>query len=207
MSMGREGITLWFTGLSGAGKSTVADEVTRRLAGRGVRVQRLDGDVVRTTLCADLGFSREDRDTNIARVAFVAGLLTEHGVITLASFISPFRSQREQAREIIGSFAEVYVRCGVETCIRRDPKGLYRKALAGEIPNFTGISQVYQEPRKPELVLDTEHRDSEACVAQVINYLEEQGYVARSGQRPGTGLTPEEEAEVEARLQALGYFV
>src|SRR5690625_3168929 len=140
------GITLWFTGMSGAGKTTVAVAVEKLLQQRGARVERLDGDVVRESLTRDLGFSKEDRDKNIERVTFVAKLLTRQGVIVLASFISPYKATREYSRQQIGEFAEVYVEAPLDVLIERDVKGLYKKALAGEIANFTGISDPYEAP-------------------------------------------------------------
>lgn len=173
-----KGATVWLTGLSGAGKTTICRLVERKLSEAGVPTERLDGDEVRSRLCPDLGFSREDRIRNIERVSYVAKLLTRHGVVVLASFISPYRSMRAFLRSEIDPFVEVYVKCPLEECIRRDVKGLYRKALAGSIPAFTGISDPYEEPDHPELVLDTENETAEESAAKTIEYLKERGYVS-----------------------------
>ncbi|KEQ25971.1 adenylylsulfate kinase [Paenibacillus tyrfis] len=171
------GATVWLTGLSGAGKTTICRLVEEKLAAAGLPVELLDGDVVRRQLCADLGFSREDRFRNIERVAYVAKLLTRNRVIVLASFISPYRSMRDYVRQEIAPFIEVYVKCSLEECIRRDVKGLYRKAINGEIAHFTGISDPYEEPGQPELVVDTEQETEEASAAKVVEYLIARGYI------------------------------
>src|SRR5579885_2896952 len=152
------GFTLWLTGLSGAGKSTIADTIAPILRARGVPVEVLDGDVVRTNLSKGLGFSKEDRDTNIRRIGFVAHLLARNGVAVITAAISPYRATRAEVRREIGRFVEVYVRASLAACIRRDTKGLYRRALAGEIPQFTGVSDPYEEPLAPELVVDTDRK-------------------------------------------------
>jgi len=166
-----KGVTLWFTGLSGSGKTTIAVEVEKELKKRGYRVQRLDGDIVRQHLTRDLGFSKEDRDENIRRVSFVAKLLTDHDVITLCCFISPYHKARQEARELIGEFIEVYVNAPLEVCEARDVKGLYKKARAGEIVEFTGISDPYEPPKEPEIELRTNQKRIEDCVRIVIEYL------------------------------------
>ena len=173
----QKGFTAWFTGLPCSGKTTVADRVAEVLKERGLRVERLDGDIVRKGLTSDLGFSKEDRDENIKRVTYVAKLLTRNGVAVLATFVSPYRERRAKTREEIGSFVEIYTRCPVEVCIERDEKGMYKKALAGEIKNFTGIDDPYEEPEDPELTLDTDRTTVEECVRKVLDYLEENGYV------------------------------
>lgn len=173
----RQGFTLWFTGLSGAGKTTVARLVEGELRRRCLKVEVLDGDLVRTNLSKGLGFSKEDRDTNILRIAFVCKLLTRNGVATIASAISPYREIRDQARREIGNFVEVYVKCSLEECIKRDVKGLYQKAIQGEIPNFTGVSDPYEEPLDPELVLDTCAEAPEESASRVIRRLEKLGYL------------------------------
>ena len=172
------GFTLWLTGLSGAGKSTIAHAVAERLRALGVPVEILDGDEVRLNLSKGLGFSREDRDTNVRRIGYVAKLLTRNGVAVIPAAISPFRSVRDEVRRDIGAFVEVHVKASLDECIRRDTKGLYRKALAGEIPQFTGVSDPYEEPVKPELVVDTEHEDVNTSTERVIARLRELGYVA-----------------------------
>jgi adenylyl-sulfate kinase len=164
-------------GLSGAGKTTIAVPLTEELLSRGFRAERLDGDVVRKSLTRDLGFSKEDRDMNIERVTFVAKLLTRNGVIVPCAFISPYRAERARAREEIGEFIEVYVECPVEVCADRDVKGLYAKAYAGEIPNFTGVSDPYEPPENPEIVVHTANETVEESVGKIIAYLEETGYI------------------------------
>ena len=161
---------MWFTGLSGSGKTTICRNVQETLRKRHIQVELLDGDVVRQHLTKDLGFSRQDRLTNIERVAFVADLLSKHGVITLASFITPFH---------ISSFREVYVQCPVEKCNERDVKGLYKKALKGEIQNFTGITDPYEPPRNPELILRTDRESIAESSQKVVRFLEEQGFIPK----------------------------
>jgi adenylylsulfate kinase len=168
----QKGFTLWFTGLSGSGKTTIAREVERRLKAEGCKVECLDGDEIREYLCRDLGFSKEDRDENIRRVSYVAGLLTRNDIITLCCFISPYREARQEARELIGDFIEVYVNAPLEVCETRDVKGLYRKARAGLISNFTGVSDSYEPPENPELEIDST-KDLSYSVEQVLDYLKE----------------------------------
>jgi adenylyl-sulfate kinase len=178
MSQGNRGFVVWFTGLSGAGKSTLADALAPQLRAAGRRVELLDGDVVRTHLSKGLGFSREDRDTNIARIAFVSHLLARNGVAVLVAAISPFRQARDDARKVIGDFVEVHVAPPLEECIKRDVKGLYKKALSGEIKQFTGVSDPYEEPLSPELRLDTSAGSVDASVARLVSKLRELGYVS-----------------------------
>ena len=172
------GFTLWFTGLSGAGKSTVADIVGPRLEEAGRLVEYLDGDVVRTHLSKGLGFSKEDRDTNIERIGWVASRLTRHGAAVLVSAISPYEETRQKARKLVeehGAFVEVFVEASVEECARRDVKGLYKKAFAGEIKEFTGVSDPYEPPASPELVIHTEGEGPEESAQRVLAKLEELG--------------------------------
>ena len=173
----QKGFTLWFTGLSGSGKTAIAKLVEQELRDRGLKVERLDGDIVRQSLTRDLGFSKQDRDKNIERVTFVAKLLTRNGVAVLCSFISPYRERRAKSRQEIGEFIEVYVECPVEVCAQRDVKGLYDKAFAGEIENFTGVSDPYEEPEEPEIVCHTARETPEESGGKIIAYLEEQRYL------------------------------
>lgn len=173
----QKGFTAWFTGLPCSGKTSIADGVAEILKERGYRVERLDGDIVRKSLTSDLGFSKEDRDENIKRVTFVAKLLTKNNVAVLATFVSPYRERRAKTREEIGNFVEIYTRCPVEVCMKRDIKGMYRKAMAGEIKNFTGISDPYEEPENPELILDTDKETVEECAQKVLHKLQELGYL------------------------------
>ncbi|HVH66851.1 MAG TPA: adenylyl-sulfate kinase [Gemmatimonadales bacterium] len=173
------GFTLWFTGLSGAGKSTLAGAVSAELHGHGMRVEVLDGDDVRRNLSKGLGFSREDRDTNIRRIGYVAKLLTRNGVVVITAAISPYRAIRDEVRGEIDAFVEVYVKASLDECIRRDTKGLYRRALAGAIPQFTGVSDPYEEPLAPELVIETEREEVAESATRVIDRLLELGHLAR----------------------------
>jgi adenylyl-sulfate kinase len=173
----QKGVTIWLTGLSGAGKTSIAIPLTEELQKRGIKVERLDGDVVRKKLTRDLGFSKEDRDKNIERVTFVAKLLTRNDVIVPCAFISPYRAERARAREEIGEFIEVFVECPLEVCAERDVKGMYAKAFAGEIPNFTGVSDPYEAPENPEITCHTAEETVGESVAKVLAYLEEKGYL------------------------------
>ncbi len=173
-----EGFVLWFTGLSGSGKSAVAERVAIVLEREyDELVERLDGDIVRQHLTYDLGFSKEDRDMNIERVSYVAKLLSRNGVCVLSSFISPYIERRNKTRDMVTNFIEVFVKCPVEVCEQRDVKGLYKKAREGIIKNFTGISDPYEEPENPEIVLDTDKESIEESVQIVIDHLEKQGYI------------------------------
>jgi adenylylsulfate kinase len=172
------GFTLWFTGLSGAGKTTVADIVEHELRERIGVVEVLDGDIVRTNLSKGLSFSREDRDTNVLRIGFVANLLTRNGVAVIVSAISPFKEARDQVRREIGDgFIEIFVDAPLEVCAERDVKGLYKKAYSGEIPQFTGVSDPYEAPTTPELTLKTNEEEPEESASRVIAKLEELGYL------------------------------
>ena len=159
------------------GKTAIAKPLAAALKDRGLKVERLDGDIVRRSLASDLGFTKEDRDENIKRVTFVAKLLTRNGVKVLATFVSPYRERRRKSREEIGEFMEVYVRCSVEECMRRDVKGMYMKAMAGEITGFTGVDDPYEEPQNPELVLDTDDETVEESVGRVLEKMESLGYL------------------------------
>ncbi len=177
LGLNSQGIILWLTGLSGAGKTTIAKGVAQELLTRNCRVELLDGDVVRTNLSKGLGFSKEDRDTNIRRIGFVANLLSRNGVVAIASAISPYRSIRDELRRTTTNFVEVYVQATLAVCESRDVKGLYAQARAGKIKNFTGISDPYEEPLNPEITCMTEKFTIEQCVSQVVNYLDQQGYI------------------------------
>ena len=198
-----QGFTLWFTGLSGAGKSTISNALAPLLRERGHRVEILDGDEVRTNLSKGLTFSKEDRDINIRRIGYVCNLLSRNGVVAISAAISPYRSVRDEVRESMDNFVEVYATCSIEHLSERDPKGLYKKALAGEIKNFTGISDPYEEPLKPEIVCDTEAETLQQSLDKILTALELLGYVP-PGEDDDT--TPEEEEAIKQRLQALGYL-
>lgn len=175
--MEQKGVTVWFTGLSGAGKTTISRAVEEKLRAQNLKIEILDGDIVRTNLTKGLGFSREDRDENIRRIGFVSHLLTRNGVIVLVSAISPYRSTRQEVRERIGSFVEVYVNAPLAVCEERDVKGLYKRARAGEIANFTGISDPYEPPDQPEIICNTSEEKLEESVAKVMAGLTELGYL------------------------------
>ncbi len=174
-----KGFTLWFTGLSGAGKTTLARLVETELRNRGSRVEVLDGDIIRTNLSKGLGFSKEDRDTNIRRIGFVCNLLTRNGVVAIAAAISPYREVRDELRRDIGSFVEVYVSCPISVLAERDVKGLYKKALAGEIKNFTGVDDPYESPLAAEVIVETDGESAEESAARIISKLEEMSLISR----------------------------
>lgn len=174
----KEGFVLWLTGLSGSGKTSISLELEKRFKERGIRyVQRLDGDVVRRELTKDLGFSKEDRDENIRRVGFVAKLLSENGVVTICAFISPYRDVRQEVRNKCKNFIEIFVSCPLEILIKRDPKGLYKKALNGEIKGFTGIDDPYEEPKNPEIIVDTSKESLNDSVEKIISYIDKRGLI------------------------------
>jgi len=176
-----KGFALWLTGMSGAGKSTLSQPVAERLKKLGHRVEILDGDIVRTNLSQGLGFSKEDRDINIRRIGFVSGLLARNGVVAITADISPYRAIRAEVRQMVtqdgSGFVEVFVKCPLEVLAERDVKGLYKKALAGEIGNFTGVSDPYEEPLAPEVTIDSSSETVEASVEKILAKLRELGLV------------------------------
>ena len=176
----KKGFTLWFTGLSGAGKTTISSRVAPILKERGLQVEVLDGDVVRENLSTRLGFSKEDRDENIRRIGWICELLTRNGVATLAAAISPYREARDQVRQRVQPFVLVYCDAPLQVLVERDVKGLYKRALAGEIKNFTGVDDPYEPPENPDVHLDTAGTTVEHCVSQVITHLEERGLVPKA---------------------------
>ena len=178
----QRGFTLWFTGLSGAGKSTLSNHVANELRRRGLKVEILDGDEVRTNLSQGLGFSKEDRDTNIKRIGYVCKLLTRNGVVAISAAISPYKEVRDHNRQQIGQFIEIYVQCSIEALTKRDVKGLYKKALAGELPNFTGISDPYEPPVSPEITVDSERQSEQESLKTILDYLEQHEWIPRHGQ-------------------------
>ncbi len=177
MTTNHNGVTVWFTGLSGAGKSTIAERLLAVLRDQGIKSELLDGDIVRTNLSKGLGFSKEDRDTNIRRIGFVSDLLTRNGVVSIVSAISPYREVRDEVREQIGDFIEVHVHASLDELVKRDVKGLYEKALKGEIQNFTGVSDPYEEPLTPEVLVNTEEEEVEESLGKVLGALEERGII------------------------------
>jgi adenylylsulfate kinase len=190
-----QGFTIWFTGLSGAGKTTISQLVEKELRGRHLKVEVLDGDIVRTNLSKGLGFSREDRDTNIRRIAFVANLLARNGVAVIVAAISPYRNTRDEARALIGDFVEVFVKCPLEVCVDRDVKGLYKKAMEGKIEGFTGVSDPYEEPLKPEVVLETDCVTPDVSARRVIACLERRGHLPSASVGEGV-YAADEDAEI-----------
>lgn len=173
----REGFGVWLTGLPASGKTTIARALEKALRKKGLNVEVLDGDEVRKNLSPDLGFTKEDRETHAKRVAYVAKLLVRNGVAVIVGLISPFRDFREQARNQIGNFVEVWVKCPLEECIRRDPKGLYQKAIKGELNDLTGIQEPYEEPLNPEVTVDTSQESLEESVNKILKKLENLGYI------------------------------
>lgn len=201
------GFTVWFTGLSGSGKTTISEMVVRQLRERGLKVETLDGDAVRTHLSAGLGFSKEDRDANIHRIGWVCGLLNRNDVVTVVAAISPYRAARDAVRAKIGRFVEVYLEAPIEVLAGRDPKGLYRKAQAGEITGFTGVDDPYEPPLNAEVICHTDGREAPAqSAARVIAKLEELGYIAIAPAAANDAYTADEESEVTDRLRDLGYL-
>lgn len=178
--MNKRGVTLWFTGLSGAGKTTISKAVGEKLRSQGCKLEILDGDVVRENLTKGLGFSKADRDENIRRIGFVSHLLTRNGVIVLVSAISPYREIRKEVKQKIGDFVEVYVNAPLAVCEERDVKGLYKRARAGEIKNFTGIDDPYEPPLSPTIECRTDLEELEESVAKIFNKLEELGYLDKA---------------------------
>lgn len=172
-----KGFTLWFTGLSGSGKSTLTERLESEFRARGYKVERLDGDIVRTNLSEGLSFSKEDRDINVRRIGFVCDLLSRNGVIAISAAISPYEKVRQECRALVEShgtaFVEVYTKCSLEELVRRDVKGLYKKALAGEIQHFTGVSDPYEEPQNPDVLIESDTESVDVAYARILRYLEE----------------------------------
>jgi adenylyl-sulfate kinase len=198
-----KGFTIWFTGLPSSGKSTLARKVEGILLERGLNVEVLDGDEVRENLSKGLGFSKEDRDTNIRRIGWVCKVLSRNGVAAIAAAISPYRSVRDEVRGSMDRFVEVYVKCPVDVLKDRDVKGLYKKALAGEIKGFTGVDDPYEAPEKPEVLVETDKESEDESVGKIISTLEMLGYVPRV---EGADYSAEEEEAIKTRLRDLGYI-
>lgn len=181
--MTERGVTVWLTGVPGVGKTTIARRLERALRDRDLNVEVLDGDVIRTNLSKGLGYSKEDRDTNIRRIGFVCNLLARNGVVAIAAAVSPYRAARDEVRAESAAFVEVYLKCPLEVLQVRDPKGLYARALRGEIPHFTGVSDPYEEPLHPEVVLETGKETEDESFAKVFAKLEELGYAGSAAGR------------------------
>ena len=201
--MANKGFTLWFTGLSGAGKTTLAKRVQRILLARGLNVELLDGDVVRTNLSKGLGFSKEDRDTNIRRIGFVASLLARNNTVCIAAAISPYKAIRDEVRALHSQFVEVYTHATLDELEARDVKGLYKKARAGEIKGFTGVDDPYEAPEHAEITIDSEHESVDQSTDKIVRYLELKGLIPAA---PGEDIPEAEEAVIRDRLKALHFI-
>jgi adenylyl-sulfate kinase len=203
MTIKNRGFTLWFTGLPCSGKSTLAEMVAKELERRGRGVEILDGDVVRTNLTKGLGFSKEDRDENIRRIGFVCALLSKHGAVAISAAISPYRAVRDEIRSKTRNFIEVYVDTPLELCIQRDVKGMYKKALVGEINNFTGVSDPYEPPLHPEIVIETREETPDVSASRILANLEQRGLVEPAYQ---PAYSADEAEGIRTRLAKLGYI-
>jgi adenylylsulfate kinase len=197
------GFTLWFTGLPCSGKSTLAEIVAKELESRGRGVEILDGDVVRTHLTKGLGFSKEDRDENIRRIGYVCGLLSKHGAIAISAAISPYRTIRDEVRSKTQNFVEVFVNTPLELCVKRDVKGMYKKAFAGEIKNFTGVTDPYEPPLSPEIVIETQNEEPEVSAARILDNLERMGFIDPADE---PAYSADDAEIIRDRLVKLGYM-
>lgn len=200
-----KGFTLWFTGLSGAGKSTISHEVYIELKRRSLKAELLDGDIIRINFSQGLGFSKRDRDINIRRIGFVSYLLNKNEIISIVAAISPYKEVREQNRALLGKYIEVFCDCPIEILEKRDPKGLYKKAKAGEIPNFTGISDPYERPENPEIVIKTGEESIEESYQKVMTYLESHGWVPVASECARCEYCEEDEIALRGHLAFLGF--
>lgn len=200
-----KGFTVWFTGLSGAGKTTLAHLLDKKLKEWGRNVEILDSDTVRINLCQGLGFSKQDADISIQRIAFICKLLTRNGVAVISATTSPYREARDKARREIGSFVEVYAKCPPEVCVERDITGLYQKAPKGDIGDFAGVSDPYEEPLNAEVVVETDKETVEESVNKIFQKLTELGYLSQTGPAEHV-YSPEEEDKIKERLSRLGYI-
>ncbi|MFH1537978.1 MAG: adenylyl-sulfate kinase [bacterium] len=203
--MNSRGFTLWFTGLPSSGKTTLSGRISEELRRRNFRVEVMDGDLIRQEIC-NMGFTREDRDQNVKRIGIICRLLSRNDVVAIAAAISPYREARRYVRDKIDDFVEVYVKCPVEVCAERDPKGNYKKAFAGEIKNFTGVDDPYEEPENAEIVVETDRLTVEEAVAAILRRLEELGCVEPAAEQGDGAYTEEEEEIVKKRLEDLGYI-
>jgi adenylylsulfate kinase len=203
--MTQNGFTLWFTGLSGSGKSTNSYRVYIELKRRGLKAELLDGDIIRTNFSQGLGFSKTDRDINIRRIGFVSYLLNKNDIISVVAAISPYEKTRALNRKLISRYIEVFCDCPLDVLEKRDPKGLYRRAIAGEIPNFTGISDPYEAPQDPALRLDTSTTSVDDCFENIISFLEEQSYIPCEDDCELKEYSVEEELQARQHLVALGF--
>ena len=200
----KTGFTVWFTGLPCSGKTTVADIVAEELKRRGAATERLDGDIVRKGLTRDLGFTKEDRDKNIERITFVAKLLSRNNVAVLSSFISPYKKVRDKVRSEVTNFIEVFVDCSIEVCEKRDVKGMYKKARKGEIKNFTGVDDPYENPPNPEITICTDKETPEESAVKILIELEKMGFIAR--EKKPLKFSDKEKKKILDRLTSLGHI-
>lgn len=203
--MTQNGFTLWFTGLSGSGKSTNSYRTYIELKRRGLKAELLDGDIIRTNFSQGLGFSKTDRDINIRRIGFVSYLLNKNDIISIVAAISPYEATRTLNRKLLPRYIEVFCDCPLEVLEQRDPKGLYRKAMAGEIANFTGISDPYEPPNAPEIALQTGVESEEVCFQRLVSYLEDNGYIPREDACEICEYSADEELQARQHLVALGF--
>ena len=201
--MANKGFTLWFTGLSGAGKTTLAKRVQKILVTRGMNVELLDGDVIRTNLSKGLGFSKEDRDTNIRRIGFVASLLARNNTVCMAAAISPYKAVRDEVRALHSNFVEVFCTCSLNALAERDVKGLYKKAMAGEIKGFTGVDDPYEAPEHAEITIDSEHESIDESTDKIVRYLELKGLIPAA---PHEDIPEAEEQAIRGRLKSLHFI-
>ena len=200
-----KGFTLWFTGLSGSGKSTNAFSIYMELKRRSIKTELLDGDIIRTNFSQGLGFTKRDRDINIRRIGFVSYLLNKNDIISIVAAIAPYRETRDLNRRLIGNYIEVFCDCPLDVLEKRDPKGLYKKAMAGEIENFTGISDPYEAPDKPEVLLKTGNESVQESYRKVLSYLEERGHIPESSDCLICDWTEQDEIAARQHLVALGF--
>lgn len=200
-----KGFTLWFTGLSGSGKSTTSQAVYMEFMRRTLPVELLDGDIIRTNFSKGLGFSKTDRDINIRRIGFISYLLNKHDIISIVAAISPYRDTRRRNRMLLENYVEVFCDCTLDELCRRDPKGLYKRAISGELPNFTGISDPYETPEDAHVVLDTARETKEESFEKVMNYLETKGYVPPREECDLRDYTSEDEIQIRRHLVSLGF--
>jgi len=201
-----KGVLIWFTGVAASGKTTVGRALEKAMKDRGLKVENLDADEVRANLSPDLGYTPRDRDLNTKRLAYMGKVLARNGVSTIVAAVSPLRQYRDRARGMVDQFVEVYVKCPIDVCRERDPKGLYKRADRGEINDIAGLHQPYEEPDKPEVVLNTDKEDVETCVNKLLLTMETLGYIPKSDKKGGKPYSDEEEEKVKERLRGLGYI-
>ncbi len=204
--MEHNAFTLWFTGLSGSGKSTLSWMVYMEIKRRGLKAELLDGDIIRKNFSKGLGFSRQDREINVRRIGFISYLLTKNGIISVVAAIAPYAEIRTANRQLIGNYVEVYCSCPIEVIEKRDPKGLYKKARAGLIKNFTGISDPYEEPKDPEIIVRTDIETPDESYKKIINYLDSHGYLPEPGSSYPNDYSEDDEQRIRERLKRLGYL-